>query len=86
MQESGIPDFEVNSWYGVCAPAGTPAAILDKVNADLHTIMKIPEVAQRLTELCMPPAPTTRDEFDQFIRKEIAHWAQVIKDARIPKL
>ena len=36
MQESGVPDFEVNSWYGVCAPAGVPAALLDKLNADMH--------------------------------------------------
>jgi tripartite-type tricarboxylate transporter receptor subunit TctC len=85
MQEAGVPDFEVNSWYGVCAPAGTPVAILDKVNADLHAVMRIPEVEQRLGELGMPPAPTTRDEFDQFMRKEIEHWAQVIKDAGIPK-
>ena len=40
---------------------------------------------QRLTELGMPPAPTTRDEFDKFIRDEIARWAQVIKDANIPR-
>ena len=85
MQESGVPDFEVNSWYGVCAPAGTSVAILDKVNADLHTVMRIPEVEQRLTELGMPPAPTTRDEFDQFMRQEIDRWAQVIRDAGIPK-
>ena len=85
MAESGVPDFEVNSWYGVCAPAATPVALLDKLNADLHTIMRIPEVAQRLTALGMPPAPTTRDEFDQFIRAQIALWAQVIKDANIPK-
>jgi tripartite-type tricarboxylate transporter receptor subunit TctC len=56
------------------------------VNADLRKILQIPELAQRLTELGMPPAPTTRDEFDQFMRKEIAHWAQVIKDAGIPKM
>ena len=85
MQESGVPDFEVNSWYGVCAPAGTPVALLDKLNADIHSVLRIPEVEQRLTELGMPPAPTTRDEFDRFIRAEIARWAQVIKDARIPK-
>jgi len=85
MQESGVPDFEVNSWYGVCAPAGTPVALLDKVNADLHAVMRIPEVEQRLTQLGMPPAPTTREEFDQFIRAEIARWAQVIRDAGIPK-
>jgi tripartite-type tricarboxylate transporter receptor subunit TctC len=85
MQEQGLTDFEVNSWYGICAPAAVPAPVLDKLNADLHAIMRIPEVEHRLTELGMPPAPTTRDEFDQFIRKEIARWAQVIKAANIPK-
>jgi len=85
MQESGVADFEVNSWYGVCAPAGVPAPLLDKVNADLHEVLRIPEVEKRLTELGMPPAPTTRDEFDQFMRAEIARWAQVIKDAKIPR-
>jgi tripartite-type tricarboxylate transporter receptor subunit TctC len=85
VQESGLPDFEVNSWYGICAPAGVPAALLDKLNADLHTIMRTPDVEQRLTELGMPPAPTSRDEFDKFIRAEIARWAQVIKDAGIPR-
>ncbi len=85
MQESGVPDFEVNSWYGVCAPAATPVAILDKLNADLHAVLRIPEVDQRLNELVMTPAPTTREEFDRFMRAEIARWAQVIKDANIPK-
>src|SRR5262245_43105538 len=85
MQESGVADFEVNSWYGVCAPAGVPAPLLDKMNADIHEVMRVPEVEKRLTELGMPPAPTTRDEFDQFMRAEIARWAQVVKDAKIPR-
>ncbi len=85
MQESGVPDFEVNSWYGVCAPAGVPAPLLDKLNADINAVLRIPELEQRLAELGMPPAPTTRDEFDKFIRAEIARWAQVIKAAGIPK-
>jgi tripartite-type tricarboxylate transporter receptor subunit TctC len=85
MQESGVPDFEVNSWYGVCAPAAVPTALLDKLNADIVSVLRIPEIEQRLSDLGMPPAPTTRDEFDQFMRAEIARWAQVIKDARIPK-
>jgi tripartite-type tricarboxylate transporter receptor subunit TctC len=84
-QEQGVSDFEVNSWYGICAPAGVPVPILDKLNADLHEAMRAPDVSKRLTELGMPPAPTTRDEFDQFIRDQIARWAQVIKDAGIPK-
>jgi tripartite-type tricarboxylate transporter receptor subunit TctC len=85
MQESGVAEFEVNSWYGVCAPAGVPVAVLDKINADLHAVMRMPDVEQRLTELGMPPAPTSREEFDQFIRAEIARWAQVIKEAKVPK-
>jgi tripartite-type tricarboxylate transporter receptor subunit TctC len=84
--ESGVPDFEVNSWYGICAPAGVPAALLDKLNADIITVLRIPEIEQRLKELVIPPSPTTRDEFDKFMRAEIARWAQVIKDAKIPKL
>ena len=47
--------------------------------------MRVPEIEQRLTSLGMPPAPTSRDEFDKFIRAEIARWAQVIRDAKIPK-
>lgn len=86
MQETGVPDFEVNSWYGVCAPAGTPVALLDKLHADLLTVMRIPEVERRLNELGMPPEPTTREEFDKFMRAEIARWAQVIKAANIPKM
>ncbi|MCC6532363.1 MAG: tripartite tricarboxylate transporter substrate binding protein [Burkholderiales bacterium] len=85
MQEAGVPDFEVNSWYGVCAPAATPVALLDKLNADLHAVMRTPEVEQRLSGLGMPPAPTGRDEFDKFMRAEIERWAQVIKDAKVPK-
>jgi len=86
MQEQGVNDFEVNSWYGVCAPAATPVALLDKIHADLMGVMKIPEVDKRLNELGMPPAPLTRAEFDKFMRGEIARWAQVIKSANIPKM
>jgi tripartite-type tricarboxylate transporter receptor subunit TctC len=86
MQESGVPDFEVNSWYGVCAPAATPVALLDKLHTDILAAMRIPEVERRLSELGMPPEPATREEFDKFMRGEIARWAQVIKDAKVPKM
>jgi tripartite-type tricarboxylate transporter receptor subunit TctC len=52
----------------VCAPAGVPPALLDKLNADIIEVMRIPELEKRLGDLGMPPAPTTRDEFDKFIR------------------
>ena len=85
MQESGVVGYEVNSWYGVCAPAGVPAPLLDRLNADIHEVLRVSQVEKRLTELGMPPAPTTREEFDKFMRAEIARWAQVIRDAKIPK-
>jgi tripartite-type tricarboxylate transporter receptor subunit TctC len=83
--ESGFPGFEVQSWQGVCAPAGTPAALLDKLHADFNTVLRAPDVQQRLDELVMGGAPTSREEFDKFIRAEITRWAQVIKDAGIPQ-
>ena len=85
MQEAGFPGFDVQSWYGVCAPAGTPTSVLDKLHADLNAVLRLPDVRQRLDELVMGAAPTSREEFDQFIRAEIARWAQVIKDAGIPQ-
>jgi len=85
MQEAGVPGFEVTSWYGVVAPAGTPAPVLDKLNADITSVLRLPDVQQRLNEVVMPPAPTSREEFDQFIRSEVARWARVIKDAGIPR-
>ena len=85
IRESGFPGYEVQSWYGVCAPASTPTAVLDKLHADLNTVLRAPDVQARLYELVMGGEPTTREEFDQFIRTEIVRWAQVIKDANIPQ-
>ena len=83
LQEAGIA-VDVSSGQGVCAPAATPAALLDKLNADFNSVLRIPEVQQRMEELVMVGPQTTREEFDQFIRAEIARWAKVIRDANIP--
>jgi len=85
VEEQGVPDFDVQSWQAFCAPAGTPPALLDKLNEDMQKVLRIPEVVQRLTDLMLPPLPTSREGFEQFIRGEIARWAKVIKDARIPQ-
>jgi tripartite-type tricarboxylate transporter receptor subunit TctC len=85
MNETALPGFEVNSWYGLCAPTGTPTPVLDKVHADLVSVLRMPEIQQRLTDLMIVVAPTSRDEFAQFIRSEVARWARVIKEAGIPQ-
>lgn len=85
VEEQGVPDFDVQSWQAMCAPAGTPTAILDKLNDDMQKVLRVPEIVQRLTDLMMPPLPTSREGLEQFVRGEIARWAKVIKDARIPQ-
>ena len=85
VQEAGLPGFDVSSWQGVCAPGATPVALLDKLNADINTVLRMPDIRSRLDELVMIGPQTTREEFDQFIRMEIARWAKVIKDAGIPQ-
>ena len=85
IQEAGFPGYDVSSWLGVCAPSGTPVQLLDKLNADINTLLGMPDVQQRLQEVVVEGPPTSRKEFDEFIRAEITRWAQVIKDAGIPQ-
>lgn len=84
MLESGVPDYVVTAWYGMCAPAGTPQPILEKLHADLMTTLQAPDVQQRLSDLVIDVAPTGRDEFTAFIRSEIGRWTEVVRNAGIP--
>ena len=84
MVESGIADYVVTSWYGMCAPAGTPVPVLDKLHSDLTKTLQAQDVQQRLADLVIDVAPTGRDEFTAFVRAEMARWARVVKEARIP--
>jgi tripartite-type tricarboxylate transporter receptor subunit TctC len=59
--------------------------VLDKLNTDLNTVLRMPDVRARLDELMIGGPQTSREEFDQHIRTDIARWAQVIKDAGIPQ-
>jgi tripartite-type tricarboxylate transporter receptor subunit TctC len=83
VHETALPGFEVSSWYGLCAPTGTPTPILDKVHADLTAVLRMPDIQQRFKDLLIEVAPNSREQFAQFIRAETARWAQVIKDAGI---
>src|SRR5262249_27352925 len=74
MQEAGFAGYEVTSWYGVCGPAGIPVALLDKLHADINTVLGLPEIQHRLNDLLGEATPVSREEFDQFIRAEIAKW------------
>ncbi len=80
---ASVPGYEAYSWTGVVAPAGTPADIVKKVNADLTKIISDPAVAERMLKAGTEVKPGTPEEFGQFISAEIAKWGAVIKQANI---
>lgn len=77
--ESGLPGYNVTSWYGLFAPPGTPTAIVDKLNAEVAAVLKAPDVTERLAAMGAQAAPTTPEEFGRIVRSEIARWAPVVK-------
>jgi len=83
VQESGVPDFDVVSWYGVMAPAGTPTAVLDRVHQAMKTAVLSDEVRNRMAELGAEVAGSTPVEFAAELRAEFRTWAEVIRTAKI---
>jgi tripartite-type tricarboxylate transporter receptor subunit TctC len=84
LAESGYPSIVYESWYGVLAPAGTPAAIVTKVNADIQKAMALPDVKAQLELQGLQAAGGSPADFDRFIRSEIDKWAKAIKAAGVP--
>src|SRR5262245_31778511 len=83
VAESGIPGFDVSSWYGLVAPAKVPKPILDKLNKDLVRTLELPEIREKFAQQSVEVRPTTREEFAAWIRNEIAKWTKVTQAAGI---
>ena len=83
VAEAGLPDFEVTTWYGILAPAGTPRGIINRLNAELVKVMHAPELKEKLAATGTEPLTSTPDEFAAYIRKEIAKWGDVIRKAGV---
>ena len=79
MQESGFKGFDVSSWFGLMAPAGTPAPIIDKLNAAVLKALAKPDVQKKMQDLGAEPQKTTPAEFGAFIKKEVDTWGPVVK-------
>ncbi|MBI2224530.1 MAG: tripartite tricarboxylate transporter substrate binding protein [Betaproteobacteria bacterium] len=80
------PGFQVTVWQGFQAPAGTPRAIIDKLNANILKVMAMPDVRERLTNLGADPVSSTPEQFAQHIAREKQKWADVVKRAGIPQV
>lgn len=84
MDESGFPNFEQTApWVGMLAPAGTPKAIVDQLNAALKKALAQPEIIKRMKDLGASPIGDTPDEFRAFLVKDSERWERVIKASGI---
>jgi tripartite-type tricarboxylate transporter receptor subunit TctC len=83
FMESGIPDFEVNSWVGLLAPAKTPKAIIDKLNAELNAVLTDPDVRSKLDALGITASPGTAEQFGEEMKRDLARYGAVVKSAGI---
>ena len=81
--EAGLADFDVTTWYGVLAPAGTPRPIIQRLNAELTKMMQAPEIKDRLAAMGTDPLTSTPEEFAAYIKQEMARWGDVIRKANL---
>ena len=78
-----LPRFEVNTWYGIVAPAKAPAPILDWLNREVSTLLREPELARRLAADTIEIATTSRQEFGRYLTSEVKKWSTVVREAGI---
>ena len=81
VAEQGYPGFESVGWIGLAAPAKTPPAILEKLNAEIQKMLAAPEVKEKLQQLAFTPIGGSRADFAAFIKAEIAKWSRVAKES-----
>jgi len=81
--EQGVPDFDVNAWFGLFAPAGTPREIVTRLQAESGDALRQPAIRDRLHGVGLSPAPNTPEEFAKFISVELDRWAKVAKSVNI---
>jgi tripartite-type tricarboxylate transporter receptor subunit TctC len=83
VAESGFPDYESVSWGGVMAPAGTPKAVIDRLNTEILRILKLPDIRDKLSALGADIVGSTPEEFAKYLRDEITKWRRVAKQANV---
>ena len=83
VAESGVPGYAFDVWYGMLFPAGTPRAIVGKVNAAINNSLKSPALDQRFAAIGLEPSGSTPEAFAAMIRGEVAKWRKVVKAAKI---
>lgn len=86
IDESGYKGFEISGWYGIMAPAKTPKAIIDRLNADIVAVLTTGETPKLLMARGYDPAPTTPEAFAKYLRSEVSRWSKAVKEAGIKSI
>lgn len=79
VAEGGFPGYEDYTWIGFFAPAGTPRAIVEKLNAEMDQVLNLPDVKERLAVLAFDYTPNTPQQFADYVKNEVAKWGKVVK-------
>jgi tripartite-type tricarboxylate transporter receptor subunit TctC len=83
VKESGVPDYEYESWFGVMAPAGVPKPILNKASQDIARVLRLPDVADKMKNQGLVVVTRTPDEFDAMIKSEAERYGKILRDAGV---
>jgi tripartite-type tricarboxylate transporter receptor subunit TctC len=83
MKELGLPRMEIYTWYGSFAPGGTPAAIVNRINADMNDLLRQPQIRASMAKLGMNPASGPPERLDTLVKDELTRWNRVVKAAKI---
>jgi tripartite-type tricarboxylate transporter receptor subunit TctC len=83
IAESGLPGYQMNTWWGVLAPAGVPRDIVNKLNSEIAEVLNQPESAKRLIGNGAEPAPMSGSEYGRLLSAEVAKWQDVAQKAKI---
>jgi tripartite-type tricarboxylate transporter receptor subunit TctC len=81
VAESGVPGFDASAWFGLVAPAKTPAPILAKLESDVETVLKMPDVQKRFDELGAEPGAVSGADFGKFLANETTKWTKIIRES-----
>jgi tripartite-type tricarboxylate transporter receptor subunit TctC len=83
MTEAGMKDFEIHNWYGLSAPAGTPAPIIERMSRALQQAIQDPALRVRFQEIGLVPMSNTPEEFAAFIKRDSEKWKKIIQDSGV---
>jgi tripartite-type tricarboxylate transporter receptor subunit TctC len=80
VSEAGVPGYEATIWLGLMAPAGTPRAVVERVNAEMTKILNAPDVKENWSKQGAVPMGMSPDEFGRFLREDVQKWSKLVKD------